>query len=63
MTTSKKKATKSPRPADKYELLRKALRAEGLGPDMDLLEEDFGYLDALFGFANTLLDIRSFCRE
>ena len=57
-----KRATKKTvLPADKYELLRKALRADGL--EVDTLGEDSSYLDAVLGFANTLLDIRSFCRE
>ena len=60
----KRAASKTTKTADKYELLRKALRADGLGPDLDLFDEDdYGYLDAVLGFANTLLDIRSFCRE
>jgi hypothetical protein len=51
----------TPKKADKYELLRKALRADGL--EVDALEEDSSYLGAVLGFANTLLDIRSFCQE
>jgi hypothetical protein len=27
------------------------------------IEEDSSYLDAVLGFANTLLDVRSFCQS
>jgi hypothetical protein len=45
-----------PKPANKYELLRKALRAEGL--EVDNFDNDESYLDAVFGAANMILDIR-----
>jgi hypothetical protein len=57
-----KRATKkTPRAADKYELLRKALRADGL--EVDTLDEDSSYLAAVLKFADLLFDIRSFCQE
>jgi hypothetical protein len=46
----------------KYELLRKALRADGLEVD-EYWDDDLAYLDAVLGFADTILNIRSFCHS
>ena len=57
----KRAKKKTPRQVDKYELLRKALAADGLEVDYTIYGES--YYDAVFSFADTLLNIRSFCRE
>jgi hypothetical protein len=49
------------RDTDKYELFRKALSADGLEVESTVDGESF--YDAVFSFANTLLNIRSFCQE
>jgi hypothetical protein len=52
---------KTAKTVDKYELLAKALSADGL--EVEITVDGEAYYDAVFSFADTLLNIRSFCQE
>ena len=60
-SAASKKTAKTRRPANKYEMLAKALSADGL--EVESTVDGESYYDAVFSFADTLLNIRSFCQE